>query len=138
MWEFLENAWAFLWLHRAVLEGIAVVALGILSLYLKNNWDTQKVREEVAKLVGDALAELVKLAQQQMGAVTDEQLDGVSGTIYDKGVSLLPAKLAALVMAIYSRLEFQAIVQRVWRQYQDRSRGYVAGYKFEVKKAGKK
>ena len=97
------------------------VVFGIVAWWLRSNKDVQKMKEQLGHIIGDALVLVVKAAQGQMGAVTDDMLRREADAVYDKLAALLPPNLYDIATRLYTRADFQQLVINAWRNLQERN-----------------
>jgi hypothetical protein len=107
-----------------VLSWVLTVLLGVLAWWLNSNKNVQTMREKLAQIIGDVLVFAIEQAQGQMALVTDEALRTEADIIYDKLSDLLPPNLHDLVIKLYTKEDFEALVIQAWRNAQ--KRGQVA------------
>lgn len=99
---------------------ILSLVFGAVAWWLRSNKDVQVVKEQLAQIIGDALALLVEAAQGEMGAVTDEMLAKEADVIYAKLASLLPPRFYDIATRLYTKEDFREIVIAAWRNLQNR------------------
>jgi hypothetical protein len=104
-------------LIAAVVGWIVALLVGLLAVWINNGKDIEATKEAIAKMIGDALALVAAFAKDQAAALTDAQLDGFSGAVYDWWVPRLPEPILSMVRTYYPREAFVILFRRIWREY---------------------
>ena len=125
----MDVNWSMVWI---VFDFVLTIALALVAVWLKNGRDLVRTKEAVAKLIGDALAQVAAYAKKIGADVPDAELDNFSGGVYDFWVPRLPDGLPALVLALYPKPQFQALFRKVWREYMARTPALTAAVKRQV------